>query len=87
MRNKISHRRTCWVYINLRNGSQLRANKRNHTIEIWYEDDYGDHPGGVFTCTKNETCRNTLLRLAKKMSFNDYYQFEWQIKRLVETSH
>lgn len=84
---KLSNRRTSWVYINLRNGSQLRANKRNGVIQIWYLDDYGDHPSGYLTCTKNETCRNTLLRLAKKMSYNDYFQFEWEVKRLIETSH
>lgn len=84
---KLSNRRTVWTRINLRNGGQLCAMKRNHSIEIWYFDDYGDHAGGRYTCTKNVTARNTLLKLAKKMSYHDYFQFEWQVKRLVETSH
>lgn len=87
MRNKLHNRYTVWTYINLRNGAQLCANKRNNIIQISYFDDYGEHAGGEFHCTKNETARNTLLRLAQKMSYNDYFQFEWSLKRLVETSH
>lgn len=85
-KHKFPTRQTCWTYITLSNGAQLRANKRNNVIQIWCEDDYGDWCGGEFRCTKNETSRNTLLKLAKKMIYQDNYQFEWQLKRLVETS-
>jgi hypothetical protein len=68
-------------------GAQLCAMKRNSIIEIWCYDDYGDWCGGQFTVTKNETARKTLLTLAKKMIVNDNYQFEWRLKRMVETSH
>ena len=87
MRNKLHNRYTVWTYVNLRNGARLSANKRNNIIQISYFDDYGEHVGGTFKCTKNESARNTLIKLAKKMSYNDYFQFEWVLKRLIETSH
>ena len=85
-KHKFPTRKTCWTYVNLPNGAQLRANKRNHIIQIWCADDYGDWCGGEFTTTKNVTARNTLLYLAKKMIYQDNYQFEWCVKRMVETS-
>ena len=85
-KHKFPTRKTCWTYLNLRNGSQLRANKQNGIIQIWYLDDYGDHPSKELKCSKDETARNILMSLALHMQKHEYYQFEWSIDCLVNST-